>query len=172
MWSFEGGKQISPQQILDICINNKLEGLTIHGGEPLDQANGLLEVVNLLKHEGYTIVLFTGYLKKELNKNLNQATILFAGEERYKNNLQDFLIQNNISYLDFDNLEEKDIEKRNVYLQFRGSTNQRVYTHKGLYENYKVKDGCTTAILTMKENGELDVVGFLTEDIEELLNIK
>lgn len=57
-------------------------------------------------------------LKKDINefKNLNQATILFAGEEKYKNNLQDFLVQNDISFLDFDNLNGKDIEKRNVYL--------------------------------------------------------
>ena len=27
-------------------------------------------------------------------------------------------------------------EKRNIYLQFRGSTNQKVFTHKGKYKNY------------------------------------
>lgn len=35
-------------------------------------------------------------------KNLNQAIILFAGEERFKNNLQSFLIENNLSFYDFD----------------------------------------------------------------------
>ena len=53
--------------ILEICKKESLEGITIHGGEPLDQANGLYDVVKTIKNEKYTAILFTGYLKKELN---------------------------------------------------------------------------------------------------------
>ncbi len=57
-------------------------------------------------------------LKKDITdfKNLNQATILFAGEERFKKNLEQFLTQNNISYLDFDAMEGQALEIRNVYV--------------------------------------------------------
>ena len=57
-------------------------------------------------------------LKRDINdfKNLNQATILFAGEERYKKNLEDFLVQNDISFIDFDNLKSENLERRNVYI--------------------------------------------------------
>ena len=54
-------------------------------------------------------------------------------------------------------------------MQFRGSTNQRVYTHPGPYKDYKVTDGFTTTILTINENGCLDVNGFLTDDIVKLV---
>ena len=64
------------------------------------------------------------------------------------------------------------INKRNVNLQFRGSTNQRVYTHNGPYKNYKIHDGYTTAILTIDENGDMDVNGFLSEDIIKLVGNK
>lgn len=147
LWSFEGGTPISEFEILEICEKEHLEGITIHGGEPLDQANELLKVVNLLKEKKFTVILFTGYWKKELNKTQikvwNKADLVVAG--RFE------------------------IKKRNVNLQFRGSTNQRIITHPGPYKHYKVKDGFTTAIITIDKSGKLNVNGFLTKDIEELV---
>jgi len=35
-------------------------------------------------------------------RNLNQAVILFAGEERFKNNIESFLTENGFSYFDFE----------------------------------------------------------------------
>ena len=150
LWSFEGGVPINENEILEICKKEKLEGLTIHGGEPLDQAEGLAIIVNLLKQNGFTIILFTGYIKKELNKTQlkvwNNADLVVAGRFELK--------------------------KRNVNLQFRGSTNQRVYKHAGPYKNYKITDGYTTAIITIDENGIMDVNGFLTDDISKLVRDK
>ena len=135
-------------EIIDICVREQVEGITIHGGEPLDQAVGLLDFVRLVKEKGLTVILFTGYIKKELDgiqtQVWNESDIVVAG--RYKK------------------------DKRNVNLQFRGSTNQRVYTHPGPYKEYTVTDGFTTAILTINENGSMDVNGFLTDDIAKLVN--
>lgn len=64
------------------------------------------------------------------------------------------------------------LQKRNVYFQFRGSINQRVYTSKGKYKNYKLNDGYTATMFTIDENGDMDVNGFLTEDIAELMKNK
>ena len=150
LWPFDGGTMISSKNIIDVCKKEKLEGITIHGGEPLDQAEGLYDVVKKIKDEKYTIILFTGYIKKELNKT--QIRIW---------NLSDIVVAGRFQ-----------LNKRNVNLQFRGSTNQRVYTHNGQYENYKIHDGYTTAILTIDENGDMDVNGFLTEDIMKLVGDK
>lgn len=60
-------------------------------------------------------------------------------------------------------------EKRNVNLQFRGSTNQRVYKHSGPYKNYKLADGYMTAIITIYDDGNMDINGFLTEDVSKLI---
>ncbi len=150
LWTFEGGTPIFEDEILDICRKEQLEGLTIHGGEPLDQANELIKIVKLLKLNGFTIILFTGYIKKELNKTQeniwNMADLVVAGRFEFK--------------------------KRNVNLQFRGSTNQRIYKHTGPYKNYKIKDGFTTAIITIDENGSMDINGFLTDDVVKLVGNK
>ena len=147
LWPFEGGMLFEPKELLDLCSDNGVDGVTIHGGEPLDQADELLAFVKLVKAKGLTVVLFTGYTKKELNRVQSRvwdlADIVVAG--RFQ------------------------MAKRKVTLQFRGSTNQRVYTHPGPYKGYKVEDGFTTAILTINENGEMDVNGFLTEDIAKLV---
>ena len=150
LWSFEGGTPLTANEIVKIVIDNGLDGVTLHGGEPLDQADGLLEVVKDIKASGGTVILFTGYIKKEINgsrlKVWNLADIVVAG--RFE------------------------LPKRNIYLQFRGSTNQKVYTHKGKYKNYKTKDGYTTAMFTIGENGSMDVNGFLSDDIAELMRKK
>lgn len=148
LWSFDGGMPLSSSEVTDILVNNDLDGVTLHGGEPLDQADGLLQIVKDIKKNDKTVILFTGYTKKELHgsglKVWNLSDIVVAGRFQLK--------------------------KRNIYLQFRGSTNQRVYTHNGKYKNYKLKDGYTTAIFTINENGEMDVNGFLTEEIDDLIS--
>lgn len=147
LWSFEGGTPLSSEEITKILNENDLDGVTLHGGEPLDQSEGLLKIVKDLKLNGKTVILFTGYSKKELSghklKIWNLADIVVAGRFQLK--------------------------KRNVYLQFRGSTNQRVFTHQGKYKDYKLKDGYTTTLFTIGENGEMDVNGFLTDDIAVLM---
>ena len=46
-------------------------------------------------------------------KNLNQSIILFAGEERFKRNLESFLTENGLSYKDYE--EENPLEKGVIY---------------------------------------------------------
>ena len=47
-------------------------------------------------------------------RNLNQAIILFAGEERFKENLQSFMTENGLSYYDF--AFDKELEKGCIYI--------------------------------------------------------
>lgn len=150
LWDFDGGKPTSTKEIVDIITANNLEGITLHGGEPLDQAAGLLEIVKELKKLGKTIILFTGYTKKELDKTKQNVW-----------NLSDMVVAGRFQ-----------LSKRNVYLQFRGSINQKVHRHKGNYKNYKIKDGSTAAIITMDEDGNMDINGFLTDEIAELTKKK
>ena len=147
LWSFEDANFISEEELVNICLFNNLEGITLHGGEPLDQASSLVNLVDLIKENNKTIVLFTGYKKKELNRDQikvwDNSDIVISG--RFE------------------------LSKRNTNLQFRGSTNQRVYTHKGKYETYKINDCMTTTILTIGSTGNIDINGFLTEDIINLI---
>ena len=146
LWSFDGGKPLLCEDIVAILNENQLDGVTLHGGEPLDQADSLLNIVKKIKSIGKTVILFTGYTKKEL-----------VGDKLKVRNLSDIVIAGRFVF-----------KKRNIYLQFRGSTNQRVYTHKGKYKNYKVKDGQTTILITIHEDGEMNINGFLNEEIDKL----
>lgn len=148
LWTFGCGKNISAEDILHICMENQVDGITLHGGEPLDQALEILEAVNMLKKNDFSVILFTGYAKKELSgaqiKVWDSADIVVSGR-----------------FIE---------DKKNLYLQFRGSTNQRVYTHKGKYKNYRLVDGQTVAILTIDNNGHLNVKGFFSEDIKKIIS--
>lgn len=146
LWEFGVGKNVTINEILNQL--NDLDGITLHGGEPLDQADSLNELIRKIKEQGKTVILFTGYTYKELNFIQRQvwlnADIVISG--RYEEN------------------------RRNIYLQFRGSNNQKVYIHKGKYRGYKVKDGQTVAILSFNEQGEMQSRGFRTDELEQLLN--
>ena len=146
LWEFGKGIDVTIEEIINQC--NDLDGITLHGGEPLDQANILGELIKKLKQQGKTVILFTGYIFKELNKVQKQAWLF-----------SDIVISGRY--------EE---QNRNIYLQFRGSTNQKVFTHKGKYKDYKIKDGQTVAILSFNEQGEMQSRGFKTDELEQLLN--
>ena len=145
LWEFGKGVDVTIEEILNQCTD--LDGLTLHGGEPLDQAGNLNELIKKTKEQGKSVVLFTGYNYKELNSIQRQAWLS-----------SDIVISGRY--------EEK---KRNIYLQLRGSTNQKVFTHKGKYKNYKIKDGQTVAILSFNEHGEMQSRGFRTEELDQLL---
>lgn len=146
LWEFGKGTDVAIDEIFAQCKG--LDGITLHGGEPLDQANALVELIKKLKQQEKTVILFTGYAFKELDKVQKQAwlssDIVISGRYEEKN--------------------------RNIYLQFRGSTNQKVFTHKGKYKDYKIKDGQTVAILSFNEQGEMQSRGFRTDELEQLLN--
>jgi anaerobic ribonucleoside-triphosphate reductase activating protein len=145
LWGFGKGNDVSAEDILKQCAS--LDGITLHGGEPLDQAKDLREIVDVVKKHGKTVLLFTGYTYKELNETQRwiwlNSDIVVSG--RY------------------------DEAKRNIYLQFRGSTNQKVYVHQGKYKDYKIKDGQTVAILSFSEDGEMRVRGFQNDELNKLL---
>jgi len=138
LWPFSNGYYLT-------CLDlNGLDGITLFGGEPLDQADVLLPIVRAINK---TIILFTGYIKKELNKTQKKIW-----------DLADIVISGRFV-----------LSKKNTNLQFRGSTNQRVYFHKGKYKDYKLKDGHTSCQFTLNENGQILVNGFLTPDIKKCI---
>lgn len=62
-WNFEAGQRMSVDQIVEIIKNNSsIEGITILGGEPLDQSSELAELISRVRSETrLSIILFTGY---------------------------------------------------------------------------------------------------------------
>ena len=106
LWNFGEGTDATAEEIVRLCESYDIEGITLHGGEPLDQAEGLLEIAKSLKLKGKTVILFTGYTYKQLLLKSQRALWKIA----------DIVVSGRY-----------DESKRNIYLQFRGSTNQKIY---------------------------------------------
>ena len=107
-WTFEGGTQIAPEDVVRIVKSNPLcKGVTFSGGEPFAQAAEFAVLGQLLKAEGYEVASYSGYTLEELLKG--------SADQRKLLETLDVLIDGPFV------LSEKSLE-----LNFRGSANQRV----------------------------------------------
>lgn len=114
IWSNE-----ETNNIINLLENNIIEGLTILGGEPFDNAEDLLEIVKeIRKNTKKTIWIFSGYIFEELIKNKTNLEIL---------ELCDILVDG--PYIE---------ELKNLSLKFRGSENQRLIDLKETFCQNKV----------------------------------
>ncbi|MBO5022173.1 MAG: transcription-repair coupling factor [Clostridia bacterium] len=118
------------EEEIDLIFKSRLatttfeENLYAHFDDLMPKANYVFDNFRIY-NEGYnnqTIAprsYLTDFLalKKDITefKNLNQTIILFAGEERFKNSLADFLTQNEITYFDYDTLDGE-MERKQVYI--------------------------------------------------------
>ena len=132
-WNFDFGQsftEIEENEIIEACSKPYIAGLTILGGEPMEQENqaDVYKLISRFKREypGKNIWLFTGYTYEK---------DLLQGQRK------------NISGLTTSILEMVDIlvdgpfilEQRDLNLKFRGSTNQRLLTRedrKRIYDEY------------------------------------
>jgi len=64
--------------VADIAsFSGEIEGVTISGGEPLDQIDGLLELLRAIRRIGsLSVILFTGHRMEEVNTVPNAAELL------------------------------------------------------------------------------------------------
>jgi anaerobic ribonucleoside-triphosphate reductase activating protein len=115
-WSFEEYKLLTPLEIFELIKNSNVSGVTITGGDPLEQPEELLELLRLLKSLNLSngIILFTGYTIDEINK--------------------DFLLRKSLDYIDvlIDGRFEKD---KRISSSLRGSENQNI-----IYFSSKIKE--------------------------------
>lgn len=108
--SYTGGTLVKIRDIIDKMKKNPLlDGLTISGGEPFDQAKASGILAYCAKRLGYDVRTYTGYMYEELL-------------ERSKKDLAcKTLLENTDVLVD----GEFDESKKDVNLRFKGSTNQR-----------------------------------------------
>jgi anaerobic ribonucleoside-triphosphate reductase activating protein len=93
-WSTNIYKEYSPRQLFEIVKNYDVDGITISGGDPLEQEYELLEFLFLLKEIKLPkgIILFTGFTREEIRVNpirekcLSYIDVLIDG--RYEKNLK------------------------------------------------------------------------------------
>lgn len=67
MWAFEDRTWIEARELAKRLLDIEgIEGITLLGGEPFDQAAGLAELAALVKNNGLSVMTFTGYVLEEL----------------------------------------------------------------------------------------------------------
>ncbi len=108
---FTGGKPATVAEVLAIARSNPLlDGITISGGEPFEQAEGCAALAKAAKADGYHVMTYSGYPFEELLDGIDTVPgwrgLLEAS---------DLLVDG--PYL---------AAQRDLRLRFRGSRNQRI----------------------------------------------
>lgn len=108
---FEGGTLVEVNDILNqVRSNPLLDGITLSGGDPFEQAETLSELSKEVKTMGLNVITYTGYTFEYILKNKD------------KNKGWDKLISHTDLLVD----GRFEIEKKSMLLKFRGSENQRI----------------------------------------------
>lgn len=108
---FDGGNDVTLESLLDMLKSDPLlDGVTYSGGEPFCQAKQLYELGLEVKKLGMNVITYTGYTFEYLLEHSDD-------ENCYEKLLSvtDYLIDGPF-----------ELDKRNILLKFRGSSNQRI----------------------------------------------
>ena len=110
LWDFESGKEFdekAKEQLFEYLSDEHCVGLSVLGGEPLQQGKDMLDLLTEIKEKfaNKNIWLWTGYYLSELN-DLQKDII----------NLCDYVVDGRF-----------DCKKSGLNLRFRGSTNQTIW---------------------------------------------
>lgn len=125
------------REIVQRAVDSGDEGLTILGGEPLQQPKATLALIEEAQQHGLGVFLYTGYDLKELEGdalNCYEASdIVVAGR-----------------YIE---------SQRNTQLRWRGSSNQTVEFRTERYKEFEFIEGNDVQI-TIEEDGSLTILGY------------
>lgn len=137
-WSSQGGEAILVEELIEkISAIPDIEGITLLGGEPLQQAEAVLELIMACKEKDLTVFLYTGYELEEfdqiMQKCFDSSDIVVSG--RYVQSLRD------------------------TNLRWRGSQNQSVHFISSRYDPSICQEQNEVECHIM-ENGMLTIVGY------------
>ncbi|DAC16615.1 MAG TPA: radical SAM protein [Candidatus Poseidoniales archaeon] len=148
LWSFKGGRFMMNHEIIQHVETHCDEGITLLGGEPLDQPKRVLQFIEHAQSLGINVLLYTGYELHELSKIQRQCV-----------ELADIVIHGRYMH-----------ELRSLNLLWRGSTNQEI-----LINNEKFRDIDLTEKRQMEVHidsmGQTKVVGYPTEELVESVSL-
>lgn len=111
-WDFEGGQEMSVEEILAIIEKNGFN-VTFSGGDPLYQIDmGLIDLAERIKALGLDIWCYTGYTLEEIKASEGLSKII---------DVVDVIVDG--PYIE---------SLRDITLRFRGSSNQRIIPVKDI----------------------------------------
>lgn len=146
-WASRGGLEIGVSQILnELDQLEGIEGITLLGGEPLQQSDASLELIKGCKEKGLSVFLYTGFLPSEFDETMQACFDLsdIAVTGRYVQELRD------------------------TTLRWRGSRNQQVHFISELYDESVLQEQ-TEVECHILPNGEIRMVGYAEPELSRLL---
>lgn len=150
MWSFEIKQLYNVNTLYEMVKEqDDIEGITILGGEPLYQSKALMSLVELLKADGYSIMLYTGFEEYEINDEISKNLVSHS----------DIVIFGR--YLD---------DSRSTFLKWRGSSNQKIWIND--YSPYKqiqeqFYDKVNEIEIHVHDDGCVTIVGYPENELFE-----
>jgi anaerobic ribonucleoside-triphosphate reductase activating protein len=146
LWDFRDNRLMSVEQIFAQVVNiDRIEGITLLGGEPLDQYEETLALARKCQDKGLSVMVFTGYEMAEIHKKGMAAIIDYT----------DILITGRY-----------DKDKRTLYHQWIGSTNQEIHFLSSRYQDYRKLDANYLEI-NIDEMGSITVLGFPDDSMRD-----
>lgn len=141
-WSPSAGSTSTTEELLEHWKTiSGLEGVTLLGGEPLQQADAVLALTQGAQDLGLSVFLYTGYEPEEFTSVMracfDMCDIVVTG--RYVHAL------------------------RNTNLRWRGSTNQVVHYPTPRYQSLQFEEQHEVEVHLSSE-GELAVYGYATDE--------
>lgn len=140
MWSFKIKNEISVSELIGKILNeaDTIEGITLLGGEPLDQFGEVQQLLLQCRKLSLSTMVFTGYEMAEVLSNgmasiLEHSDILITG--RY------------------------DETKRTMNHQWIGSANQEIHFLTEQYKNFEMANSNYVEI-SIDEFGKTEILGF------------
>ena len=141
-WAKSGTKMQVNSLIAQITSTEGIEGITLLGGEPLQQAEPVLKIIQAVQKLGLSVFLYTGYDVEEFNETMqacfDNSDIAITGR-----------------YI---------LEKRDTSLRWRGSTNQIVHYPRELYTNLKIEERNEVEFV-INEEGGVSMFGYPDEEM-------
>ena len=121
-----------------IVSNEDTEGVTVLGGEPLQQAESLLPLLRAVRDAGKSVFLYTGYELEELD-DVQSACMELA----------DIAVTGR--YLE---------EERDLFLTWRGSSNQQVRFLTERYSPEVMNEEAREVEVHLGKDGSIAVYGY------------
>lgn len=146
-WPSRGGEEISVSTILSQLKElEDIEGITLLGGEPLQQPQACLELIQGCKEMGLSVFIYTGYEPSEFDDIMQSCFDLcdIAVTGRYVQELRD------------------------TTLRWRGSRNQQVHFISDLYDDLVLQEQ-TEVECHILPSGEIRMVGYAEPELSNIL---
>ena len=130
-------ESVAVQDLVAWVISNNVDGLTISGGEPFQQSEGVLELSRLVREAGLNVVVLTGLTKAQVLSRFSQGVLTSS---------VDVVIAGPY------------VASRHLAHALRGSTNKEYLIFSDVYEKSDF-DGLPESEIVINPEGSIVVTG-------------